>query len=295
MADLLTPLLKLIQPEDGGSFDTWGIKLNSDLAKLDRFLGAPASVKLGIPSNGVIDLSAGGVWIHQVVADLSLSFVNVPPDDSGTSYVSHAVLILQDGGNFTVSWPSGVTWLSDNGAAPTLRTFDLVLVWATASGALYGAHLGQAINTEALADNAVTTAKIADGAVTPAKLGGAQGMGVRVQSPSGTTSPIVWNAPVTERPTGEWWSSATPTRLTVPAGFTGLALILARINYNVSSGNPDTTLRKNGTTSLVSGVPDAEVLLYLDAPSPGDYYELVRGGGAISGYASANWQIVRIS
>lgn len=144
MADFPTPLLGLVAPEDGASPDTWGLKLNEDLAKLDTFVGVPVAAFETIPDSGIIDLETGGVWAKTLSADISLSFTNSRQDDP-TTFATKVLILLNNEGDHAVTWPAEIEWINKDGTAPVLRVADkweLVLLISTGEGAtIYGLHL----------------------------------------------------------------------------------------------------------------------------------------------------------
>jgi hypothetical protein len=66
------------------------------------------------------------------------------PTATGFANGQSMTLMLDDGANYTVTWPS-VTWKTDGGLAPTLNTtgFTTIVLWKV-GGTLYGARVGDA-------------------------------------------------------------------------------------------------------------------------------------------------------
>ena len=75
---------------------------------------APPAVNMA--SGNIIDCSAGEVFYKTVTGNTAFSRTNVKP----SGQVTNIILELTNGGNYTISWWSGIKW--QQGAAPTLTS-----------------------------------------------------------------------------------------------------------------------------------------------------------------------------
>lgn len=69
MPDTFTPNLNLTQPEVGSSTDTWGTKLNSDLAVLDALFADTPAQGVVVRFNGVGNAETEGVDVQQAAGN----------------------------------------------------------------------------------------------------------------------------------------------------------------------------------------------------------------------------------
>lgn len=243
MSDTLTPFYALTQPEVGGSANTWGTKLNADLALIDQLLAAPAPKSGTVdPTTGVLNLSQSTVFVLVPTQAVQVTFLNAPVD--GASIVW---LIVQNGGSQTITYQSDVFFL--DGLTPTLSntggTDVLVFLRATANGTGWlGLHAGDLdtgqVSTDALADAAVTAVKIANAAVTEAKL--AAGLSGRAKiHPSGdgsiaenTDTQVTWTGPTSDYNVGSF--TVSTSGIAAPSG-AAFMVLTAQVSF-ATLGDP---------------------------------------------------------
>jgi hypothetical protein len=82
-----------------------------------------------ISGSYTLDLSAGNIYYATVVGNVSMAFSGAPMGGQTAS----VFLEIQNGGSFTVSWPSSVEW--PGGSAPTLSSLGVdFIVFITRDG-----------------------------------------------------------------------------------------------------------------------------------------------------------------
>jgi hypothetical protein len=121
MADGQTEPLELILPEVGGSFGTWGDKLNSNLEDIDDYLVARLEKQAGVaetisakqvlvePTAGDATLDLGVARAFHVTllgATVTFVFANAPGGGVFTGFV----VAVENGGLATITWPASVQW-----------------------------------------------------------------------------------------------------------------------------------------------------------------------------------------
>lgn len=201
MADTITTKLGLTQPEVGASADTWGTKLNTDLALLD------VAVQYGKLTKSV----AGGVDVALTALESSYEILEftgaITANINVTVPVSPArqyIVINNTTGAFTLTFK-------------TTTGTGVVVAQGTFRG-VYNDGLNIVIS---LADGSVTTAKIANLAVTGAKLedvitagsvGSATNVPVLSYDAKGRITNVT-NAQVASVGVGQTWQNVTAQRV----------------------------------------------------------------------------------
>lgn len=144
MSDSLTAVYQFTKPQVGGSTNTWGGKLNTDLDLVDDLHARPRGRSFDATAGlGTVDLNNGLVQDLLISAPTTIAFANVPANPaSGDSIWTRIILLLKNAGT-NITWPGSVTWMS--GVTPVFNTSgtDLVMLGTTDNGTTYqGVHLG---------------------------------------------------------------------------------------------------------------------------------------------------------
>lgn len=91
-------------------------------------VGVFGGVKTLSSTETALDCSQATCFIKTVTANISFTFTNVPEDAACC-----VTLILKNGGNYTVQWPSGVKWTENTAPVLTSNGTD-VLTFITGTG-----------------------------------------------------------------------------------------------------------------------------------------------------------------
>lgn len=142
MPDTLTAVWQFTKPQVGGSTNTWGGKLNTDLDSVDDLHARPRPINFDATSGaGAVNLANGLVQDITVTAPITVAISNVPANPpSGDSIWTRLFLRLKNAGT-QITWPGSVTWLS--GVTPVFDTagLDLVSLGTTDNGTTWvGEH-----------------------------------------------------------------------------------------------------------------------------------------------------------
>ena len=226
------------------------------------------------------------------------------PANAGTVVVYPYLLI-----NYPISGtPNGqalvdyfeITEYDEDGQSRTYSTIDNVAPGRLKSAASESG--GKAVNrlyAKALSSDADTGDSIATGALGHGTVAGIDGSNkitpsssagrnrAKVYSTGGftlsnnTLTPLSWSTVDTD--VGGWWTSGSPTRLTIPAGFAGRPVFVsAMITFNSNAtGDRIIVLSKNGVVvgsdyrrAAANHATVCNVGFFDPNPSAGDYYEL---------------------
>jgi len=291
MPDVNTNFYALVEPEVGGSTDTWGTKLNDNLASIDNLIGVPRPQYAVVdPTTGLIDASTAAYFQLTPSQNVALSFNNVPIG----SVCSAIWLVVLNGGNFTITYPSGVSFVA--GVPPVLNTAgNDILLFVTGDNGVHwtAAHIG--------VPDGISTAQLADGSVTAPKMAGLGS--IKLKSATDSAGTIQW---ATENYKTVLLHDGThPSRITIPSGFGGLVQLSAHLELlTTTTGRFQVTIAKNGSrvvpyvgrqisdTPASGGVNIGLDVLAFDNPADGDYYEVFWSalvGGAGLTQASSCW------
>jgi hypothetical protein len=161
MPDTFTPNLNLTQPEIGGSADTWGTKLNANMATLDTAVAARALASRQIVTAPGSGLTGGG----PLTGDVTLA---VAADVVRTTRQVTAGAGLTGGGTLAGDVALGIAAL---GVTSGMLADGAVVSDKISANAVVTSKINNgAVTTPKLADGAVTTPKLADASVTGAKM-----------------------------------------------------------------------------------------------------------------------------
>lgn len=276
MADTTTSIYGFTQPEVGGSTDTWGTKLNTDLTSVENEI-ARQRLPFLTPTVGAtttLDLSqtvGARVFAYTNNQVHTLAFSNIP----GATFYARWYLKITNGGAFAITYPAAVVW--DGGSAPTLETAGVNWIeFVTMDG------------------GAIVYARVLYAPVSSALNPRVSVYHSGTQSPAGAA--LAFD---TERfDVGAMHDNAVNnSRLTVPAGQGGLYHITFHARVVPGDTPPYqfvATIRKNGVTSLRTagqrfevantGVEEASIQLSIhEVLAAGDYLEAIgtaTGAGA---------------
>jgi hypothetical protein len=270
MADSTTPFYLLVEPEVGGSEDTWGTKLNNDLLTLDQAIGAPKPAFTFVDSGtGVIDVAAAVVQQLTVTGDVALSFLNVPVGNFATV----VYLVILNGGAFNITYPANVSFL--DGVTPTLYTSgrNVLQFITTDNGTLWlCANLG------VLDAGQITSASFSDGSLTAAKRADDLGR-IKLNVGSDVSGVIHWTSESYKQ--GFLHSNVTnPERITMPTGIRGIVQFTAWLTVSGAAGATIfLNISKGGNGQIAdliytfpSAVNISIPIVGEDHPTDGDYY-----------------------
>lgn len=104
-------------PPSGAAVSSWGASFvtktgDETISGQKTFVQGPYAAPVSL-SGGYVDLSAGSVFTKTVTANVTFSIGNAPAGKA-----SQFILILENGGAYTVTWPNSVSWAG--GDAPAL-------------------------------------------------------------------------------------------------------------------------------------------------------------------------------
>jgi hypothetical protein len=227
MADVLSTAFGLNEPEVGGSANTWGGKLNSDLAMIDRLLSVlNPNIAVVDPTSGVMNVALGMIQQLTVTGDVTLSTINVPGRANGSTILLLAII---NGSSATVTYPSGFNFLG--GVTPVLGSSDLLLAVTGDAGVNWTvAHLGVVdpgmISGSTLSFSAVASAL--NLSRCRAIMGGNQTVSPNADTIVNFTGTDAYDDGNLHDPT-----TNSGQRIVMPAGFSGLIVLDA----NLSVGN----------------------------------------------------------
>ncbi len=147
MPDTLTTVWQFTKPQVGGSTNTWGGKLNTDLDSTDDLIARPRQVFFDATSGaGAVNLVNGLAQEIDITTPITVAISNVPANPPSTLPIWTKIWLRLKNGGGKVTWPGSVTWLS--GQVPELNTagIDVVMLGTTDNGTTYlGDHLGAGI------------------------------------------------------------------------------------------------------------------------------------------------------
>jgi hypothetical protein len=166
MPDTLTAVWQFTKPQVGGSTNTWGGKLNTDVDALDDLHARPRPVFFDATSGaGAVNLVNGLAQEIDITTPITVAVSNVPTNPPSTLPIWTRIWLRLKNGGGKVTWPGSVTWLS--GEVPELNTagIDVVMLGTTDNGTTYvGDHLGAGIADKPVAGT------LAEGATIPVDL-----------------------------------------------------------------------------------------------------------------------------
>lgn len=317
MPDSLTSFFGITKPALHST--GWGPKANTDFDQLDSALGLgpQAYVAPTVGPTTTLTAALASAFAFTLNQDTTIAITGPLANPAGVStqiWQRLRVLVIGNGVAHTITWPGNVSWLlhapdfDPNGA-------DMIELITRDNGTTWlGVHTEHIIRTDDLLDGLISTAKLADlsvttdkialaavdtaqlkdGSVTPAKLTGAL---LKCRATRVTNQTIGNNVEAALIWTGSTFDNNTihtngSSRLTIPAAYVAKTILLmGDATWDSGGNNARLRIVKNGVTELSivqattgsagTGAPSLHAVAIDDAPTAGDYYELLAFGSAI--------------